>query len=517
MTVVSGVPPIQATAISRFAPLVAFILVSATVALPITLHDFLPLVDLPNHIARFAVMAHPNGPLSAFYTAPAFTPVPNSAVDILWRLTGMDGDPIGFANTVMAVYAVNFVASVMVLSRVLHGRWTIWPAVSGFLVYNGAFFWGFQNFLFSTPFVVYGLAFWFATERMPIATRLAVFIPLSATLFLMHLFAFMALAILAFGREAQKLLLSGSAWRSQLTSGIAMAVPFVWPIAWLIATNGQGGEQGSFTSYGSLDHRIQALLSPVDAASLSEIPFLRVSGYFGLAIIILCFLTIRHRRGARLMADGRIFGPFVALLTAAVLAPIWLNGVAYVHIRLPFLVLAVLIAGTAWCDLAPRQAMLLTTLFATMIGVRAGQVERYVAMHDAEIKDLVAVLEDLPPSSSLLPLRGPGYQGMERLWHAQAYSVPLRQSFVPTLFQGVHALHVKEKWRAHTHPALFAIDLRQILVPDDTQVIGYWRNWQNTFTHALVMDDFEPRLLAGQPLREIGRSGRFALFKIERP
>lgn len=516
MTVVPDTQTSRSLQLSRNAPAAAFLAVSLAVAVPILIHATLPGVDLPNHIARYAVMANPTGELGQYYSVPGFAAVPNSAVDLIWLLTGMSGDPIRFANAIFALYAVNLVASVMVLSRVLHGRWTVWPVVSGFLVYNGAFFWGFQNYLFSVPFAIYGLALWIATERRPTAVRLLIFLPFAAVLYLMHLFAFMALALLAFARELQELIAAGSNWPRRLPERAAMAVPFLLPILWMLS--GPTGEQGTHTSFGGLDQRIEALRSPVSTRALDEAPFLTSFGHLGLAILILCLLTVFRRSGPRLVAHRQIVVPVLVLALAAAAAPMWLNGVAYVQIRLPFVVLAVLIAGTSWRGVSTRQATLILSVFAILIGGRSILFERYAAMNDREFNDLETVLAELPPGSRVLPLRAPGHEGMRRLWQAQAYAVTLRQSFVPTLFLGVHALQVRPEWLEYTNPALFAIDMRRILMPRSERPRArgaFWKDWEDVFTHALVMDSFDPALTADQPLREVGRSGRFTLLRVE--
>lgn len=516
MTVTTDIPTAKALRLARFAPLAAFIAVSLAVALPILMHPALPAVDLPNHIARYAIMVHPDGPLGTYYTVPDLSAVPNSAVDLLWWLTGMRGDPVRFANTIFAVYAINLVGAVMVLSRVFLGRWTVWPAVSGFLVYNAAFFWGFQNFLFSVPFALYGLALWLVTERRPLPVRLALFLPFAAVLYLMHLFAFLALAFLAFGCELRKLLDAGQAWPRQLAAGAVMALPFALPVLWMLA--GSISEQGSRTEFGGIGRRYEALISPVATLTLGEETALPGIGLLGLLFLVACLLTIRARSGPRLVADRRMVMPFLVLLVASALAPHWLNGVALVQIRLPFITLAVLIAGTAWTELSPRLATLLVVLFTGLIGARSVEFERYAAMHDADIRNLATVLEDLPPGSRLLPLRAPPKSSIsERLWHAQAYAVPLSQSFVPTLFQGVHALHVRPKWRDYTHPALYAITLKTAFQTPEKrpQAPGaYWRDWEHGFTHALIMDRIDPARITGQPLKELSHSGRFSLFEV---
>ncbi len=49
------------------APLIAFLVSAMIAVVPILLHTYLPLVDLPNHIARHYIAANPNSTLTEFY------------------------------------------------------------------------------------------------------------------------------------------------------------------------------------------------------------------------------------------------------------------------------------------------------------------------------------------------------------------------------------------------------------------------------------------------------------------
>ncbi len=118
--------------------LIAFLFAALCTVVPILLHPILPLIDLPNHIARHHIMATTAGPLLTYYETSS-TLIPNSAADLLWRLTGFPGDPIVFSQRLMAAYALLMTASAMILARTVQGRWTVWPAATGLLVYNSSF------------------------------------------------------------------------------------------------------------------------------------------------------------------------------------------------------------------------------------------------------------------------------------------------------------------------------------------------------------------------------------------
>lgn len=508
---------------ARSLPLAAFLFAALCTVLPVlgTLH--LPLVDLPNHIARLHVAAAPqDGALAAYYAyVPAF--VPNAAADLVWRALPVEADPARFAQILMALYTVNLIASAMVLSRALHGRWSAWPAAAGLLVLSGPFFWGFQNFVWSLPFCLYALALWLVMEEGPRRRwRGAVFVPVAAALYLMHFFAFALLAIAVFGREAQRALEDGGPIvRRGVVLSIRM-IPFVLPVVWLAVTLLAGPEApgSSRTEYGGIAVRLAALVSPLVAPNTVDFRLLDLLAVLGLALLALCLSRMWSPEGPRLVLHPRAKGPAIALAVAAVLAPSWLNGVALVHIRAPVLLVVLLLAGTAWQGLSARHARLLGIAFATLIAARGIAFDRFAAVYAADVADMLAATETLPPGARVLPLRAPGLEPDRRFYHVQALLVAERDVFVPTLFQGVHELRVLERWADHAEPVESAIDLRWVLQPElaaDLARPVFTIDWERKFTHALLLDRTAPELTDDPRLEPVARAGRFTLFRIVPP
>lgn len=511
---------LEGRAAARWLPLAAFCFAAAFTAGPILLHRHLPLVDLPNHLARLHVAAAPEGgPLSTFYAyAPAF--VPNSAVDLIWRALPFEVDVVRFAQVIMAVYAVNLIASAMLLSRVLHGRWSAWPAAAGLLVFSGPFFWGFQNFVWSLPFCLYGLALWLAMEAGRWRRwRAVVFVPVAAMLYLMHFFALVILAIAVFGREVQRALSQdGSLVRRGLRLVLGM-IPFGLPVVWLAVTilTGPDGPGSSRTEFGGLDHRLAAFGSPLRAPNTTGFPVLEVLAVLGLGLLALCLSRMFSTQGPQLRLHPRVKGPAIALAVAAALAPSWINGVALVHIRIPVLLVVLLLAGTAWQGLSTRQVRLLALALAMLIAARGVAFDRFAVLYGADITDMLAATETLPEGARVLPLRAPGLQGDRRFFHIQGHLVVAHDVFVPTLFQGTHELSVRERWTDHAEPVQSSLDLRWILEPDvetDLPRPVFTIDWERKFTHALLLDPVDPGLTDDPRLARVASAGRFTLFRI---
>ena len=501
-------------------PLLAFFGVALLTLWPILSHLHLPLTDLPNHIARHHILSEgAAGPLAEYYSA-RLAIVPNAAADFLWYLAAGRIDPVRFSQWVMAFYAVNLITAAMVLSRALHGRWSLWPLAAALLVFNGNYFWGFQNFLTAAPFVIWGLALWLVMEDRGLRLRLPIFALYAMAMFVMHFFAFAILAFAVAGREVQRVIeaaprQSGRQLASRATMGLPFVLPVIW-LAWGVLTSGPS-IQGNWTTWPSWSTIILGIGSITEQTPAPSVAF-NVSGLVILALMAFAFRTMRFSIGPRLVFAPQMRGPILALLLAGLCAPFWLNGVAFVHIRIPFLLVVLTIAATRWEGCSPMAGRLIALTVVSLVSLRAVQVEGITARHDAETRDFLATIATLPEGARLLPLRGPGMEADVRLSHLQAYAVPTRNAYVPTLFQGVHLLELHEEWRDIAHPQWAAIDIRWALDPTRDAGIHaqpqFWRDWTAQFTHAVLFDEVEPAMLARLPLTEIARQGRFTLYAV---
>lgn len=503
---------------TRGLPFVAFLFASLCAVLPILSHGFLPLVDLPNHIARHHIAANGQGALAQYYTS-VFSLIPNSAVDLMWKVSGFAGDPVVFSNYVMAFYAISFIASTMVLARVVQGHWTVWSAGVSLLVFNGPFFWGFQNFIVSVPFCILCLAIWLSLENKKLALRMACFFPLAAAIYLMHFFAFAILCIAVFGRELQVLMSEGGSLRGRISRLVLLMLPFAVPVLWLIFSIllSPPSEAGSRSEFGSVIHRFGAIISPFTAVNAGDVIQVKTLGYIAGLLVLLSFASMFLRQGPRLVMNGKLTGAIIALGVAALLAPTWLNGVALVHIRVPVVLVAVFFAATQWRDLDQRSAACLIFVVAALLCARSVYVEKFFSQYDMEMHDLLQATETLPEGSRVLPIRGPGWQNDLRLAHAQAFMVTKRDVFVPTLFLGVHTIKLNEKWSDYAHPALFAVDVRRILRQETHPVLPdtkFLDQWEQKFTHVLLLDYDRHDIHTDDRIELQAQVGRFSLYRV---
>ena len=501
--------------------LLAYAFAIVVVVVPILANPYLPLVDIPNHIARLFIAANPQSALSQYYDY-QLDLTPNSAADLLWEITGHPFGAIKFAQLIFVIYAANLVISAIVLARVIHGKWLIWPAASALLVYNAPFFWGFQNFLFTVPFAIYGLALWLHMEKYSNWLRVAVFIPYCLLLFWMHLFPFVLLAVAVLGRELQRVLEAGETWHKALISNISLALPFFITaalLAYVIQTSPPNPAAGP-SIFGSLQDRYYALFSPVGEARVT----LRPTG--GLVFVLLLSLFLLGLRGGApyLRISRQMRGPLIAVLLLCVFIPVSINGVALVHIRFPFVFMVLFIAATQWQHLHRNAARIIAIAIGVALFLRGAEFYLDAAEYSQDIKALEHVLEKVPSGSRILPVRSAGNQRDNRYWHVQAYAVPMAESFVPTLFQGVHSLRIKPEWTNSANPASMSIDQQYVLETSDqttnqktTEIEPFWYNWTEKYTHLLLLDPQPEDWPTVKMLRLVKQYGRFTLFEIIKP
>ncbi|MEM6479840.1 MAG: hypothetical protein AAF647_12480, partial [Pseudomonadota bacterium] len=248
-------------------------------------------------------------------------------------------------------------------------------------------------------------------------------------------------------------------------------------------------------------------------------------------LIVLClyalFATALFKSRFGLMVAPAMRGPVLALLAAALLAPNWLAGVALINLRFPFVFVLVMIAASQLHLPAKRHAILVMALVIAMIGVRSGQIATWWSSHDTEIRDLAALMEDtLEPGDRLMPVRAPDAFQDSRQWHVQAYAVALSEAFIPTLFQGVHAVQLRPEWEDHATPLMHAnpaCALFEDAAPElyrgqrICRAEPYTRDWGEKFTKVLAMEPLPATLLEHAPLERIGTKGRYEMYRVIDP
>ena len=196
--------------------LAAAMVLGIVLAVPFFVTDVPPVLDYPNHLARYFVLAHPDDPALSQIYAPRWRILPNLAMDIAgtWLLQLIDVHVAGRVLLAISLFAP--VAGVIAYSRAVFGRFSYWPLASGTIAYNAVLFLGFMNFLLSLGLALGAAASFVVLQRRG-RPMLAASVGAAAAcvVFFAHIFGVMLFALLVASREGERL------WRGTVAGSVS--------------------------------------------------------------------------------------------------------------------------------------------------------------------------------------------------------------------------------------------------------------------------------------------------------
>ena len=486
-------------------------------------HDYLPLVDLPNHMARHYIAANPDTALSAYYSYEfAFTS--NAAADLPWLWFAADYmTPTAYARLIFGLYALLILSASIALSYVFWQRVSIWTLAVVALVFNEVYFWGFQNFLLTVPCALLALALWLRCEPWPGLSRALLFLPISLVLFEMHLLGWFVFAVTCFGREIQRLMPieSEQSFCIRLWRGGVHGIPFLPPVFIVIyrSLTHPPNEFGTQTYFGNLGERLQQLYSLVNVTTAEDNLALHMVSLCLLLGFLAAIATLVKTNGARLVVADKARGPLIALLIATILMPVGLTGVWFVHIRFPFALAVLFIASTVWRDGKRPYMVTITLAVIALITIRTGLIHLETFRYSQDTKALIHLSKAIPEGARILPVRASAVHDNKVDWHRQAYALMAADAFVPTLFLGAHAMQLKPEWRdiamaqGRSLPTNYVFDQKP-LNWDGESVWPREDAQLDRFTHLLALDEKAVPGSTPSYLTEIAANGRYRLYEI---
>jgi hypothetical protein len=111
----------------------------AVLAFPFFLVDVPPVLDYPNHLARYFVLAHPDDAALSQMYAPHWTILPNLGMDAIGAALLRIGDAHVHGRILLALSLFAPVIGVVAYHFAAFGRFSYWPLASGLVAYNGPF------------------------------------------------------------------------------------------------------------------------------------------------------------------------------------------------------------------------------------------------------------------------------------------------------------------------------------------------------------------------------------------
>lgn len=244
----------NATAVPYWAVLSA---VTALQVVPLFLIKYLPLVDLPNHEARIAILAHyaTNPTMRAYYVTD-WRPIPDLAFDLLGiPLVRLGLTPLDAGRMFLATAAVLYAVGGHLLARAAARRRSWLGVVLPFLFYTSMLFYGFINFVFGFGVFLVAFGLWLQWRAEMSSARVVTVSGLLVAAYLSHLAAFglLSLAIVITTALDQML---GRTTRGAAVRSIAAFLPSVALLVY--STEARGSSSGGM-SWGSIQEKAQVL------------------------------------------------------------------------------------------------------------------------------------------------------------------------------------------------------------------------------------------------------------------
>jgi hypothetical protein len=482
--------------------LAAALALAVTLAVPFFLIDLPPVLDYPNHLARYFVLAHPDDPVLARMYAPRWAILPNIGVDVIGAALLKWTDPYLGGRLLLALSLFAPVAGVVAYSRAAFGRFTYWPLASGVVAWNAVFFLGFMNFLLSVGLAFGAAALWIALARRGHRLRAAVATAIAlAAVFFCHIFGVLLAALLIGSYELARL--AAAARNGTLTVGEGVrtcgAVAFALvPAAALYLASPLAGDSTPGTW--NMTQKVFVVFAPFTVYSAA------LTVATGLAVFIVVVLAWRHAVFARgvplaLAALGIVF----------LVAPSTLKGGTFIEARLALMIVLVMFAGMQ--PRLPRpQAMLAVAVLSALIGIRTIHVALAWHDHRQDVADVRSVIAQVEPGARVLVARGhPGHitagvsppqralPGLYRLdGHLGALLVIERRAFWPLMFADPtqQPLAVKPPYDRIAQPLGEPVDwpllLQDSFSASDLAAARYLPEWRTNFDHVLLIDPPTP-------------------------
>jgi hypothetical protein len=503
----------------------AWLLLAATLLFPFFLVDMPPVLDYPNHLAGFYVLAHGDDPVLSRFYAPHWTLLPNLGTYPLATAL-MQVFPVHVAGRlILGGVLLAPVAGAVVYSRAAFGRFTYWSLASGLAAYNGLFFLGFLNFLLGIGIALAGAGVWIAARRRGLAQACLVGAAASTLAFFCHLTSALLLAILLSAYEAEGLHIRRPGWlRRGMSSALVLAASFT-PAAVLYLFCPVAENTAPALARPWRD-KLVGLLTPFLTYQL----VLAVAAA-GTVLLILYLCKARVARGG-----------WVALAVLALLyvfAPASTKGVGFVDMRIPVMAGFVMFATTLPRP-APRFAAVTVAAVCALLAARSLGVAKVWSDHRRDLAAFRELIAPITPGARLLSAISYGRPGnivvpgvpaslnVPGLYyvnlHMPALAVIERHAYWPLLFAdpGQQPLSTRPPYDRLAYPAAQICDALW-LVPDHPSdkalaAAPYLRNWRRDFDYVLLMSADAPERLAPPPpgLKLLSRNRTGALYAIAR-
>ena len=503
----------------------AYAVMALIVLYPVLAVHVPALGDYLNHLARMHVVADigRSEALRGFYQV-QWQAVPYLAMDAAFVVLNQVATIYQAGRLYVAISVILPVVSVAVLHFVVHRRFSLVPMTAFLFCYNYLLSWGLLNYLPPLCLAVLLFAGWIGSAGWPRWPRAILFSVLALGLYLSHLAAFGAYGLAVGGFELGRAWRAGfRPWRTIAADWLAAAALAVPAIVLALSVHLERPSVGvALTSYGSLNTKLVALLSPV---LFSGSPTDLLAGWFALLVLLAGLGT------GRLRLAPSVWPAALAVGAVAVCMPSWFFGIFLMDVRLPLLVVLLVIGATSTTPRMERGvAAAVLGGFLVLTAVRSVGIAAELQAGDAQIAEVRQVVAAMPRGKRLLLMDTATAGRALPYWatlHIGMVAVIDRDAFVPNLFTGQGTVRPAPAMRASSTPygpPLSVADLMDGLGRTDDPAgdtgdgMGgrvYWLGWQGKFDYVLIEHFGSRPAVPPGVLRLVASSSVADLYRID--
>jgi hypothetical protein len=420
-----------------------FVLVMVLLSIvPLLWPDVPPLLDLPGHMGRYRVQLDlATSPDLQQYYGFHWAVIGNLGIDLLVEaLAPLIGLEASVKLIVLAIPALT-AGGLLWVAYEVHGRV---PPTALFAIpfaYNFPFLFGFVNFALAMALALNGFALWLRLARLHhLRMRAAVFLPISAMLWVAHAFAWGTLGVLAFSAELVRQFDNG---RNIVSAGLRSALhcltltpPVVLMLLWRSESQGSTGDWFNWArKWDWITMALRDRWMWFDLAALA------------LVVLLLLFALFNRR----LTFSRNLVASALFLALVFVLLPRIVFGSAYADMRLAPYVFAIAIVGIRFRDTAGfRFSRAMAVAGLAFVLIRTGGTTASNWLYDRSFDRELAALDHVPHGARMVTLIGrPCTEpwAMSRLLHLPGLAIVRRHAFSNDQWTlaGAQLLHIRYK------------------------------------------------------------------------
>ena len=418
------------------------LVIAFATAIPLLWPQIPPLVDLPGHIGRYRVEldVQSSPELQRFYDF-RWALIGNLGVDLLVvplaKLFGLEPA----VKLIVALIPPVTTLGIFAVAREVHGRVPPMALFAVPFVYGYSFNYGFVNFSLSVGLALLAFALWLRLSRPGrLRFRALLFVPLSCALWLVHVFGWGLLGLLAFSAEVVRLRDQGASWLSAVGEAALQMLPLSLPFV-LMAVWRSGDVGGETKLYFLLGWKLKAIISALRDRWL-------IWDALGVAVALVVIVAGVFEK--RLRYSRKLLIP--ALLLAAVFfaLPYTFFGSANADSRLaPFVLIAFVIAVRFRERDRKAESLVAALGLAFLICRIVGNGWSFV-IADSEQRKITQALNQVPRGAKVLTLASGHCDDIweaARHWHLGALVISRKYGFSNDQWQlpGAQLLSVKHK------------------------------------------------------------------------